>query len=159
MPNHVPNVVSVFGPIDDLLRFQEECFSPKDDGVLALDFNKVIPMPPDVAESSSEIAGAMPLWYTWSVENWGTKWNSYQASNPMFHSPEGVPQAIMSFRFWTAWSPPIPIYEALKVKYPSLIMDVQYVDEGGGFAGRWSTKEGDVALPCTDELRDQLFSA
>jgi len=159
MPNHVPNVVTVFGPIEDLLRFQEECFTANDDGVFVLDFNKVVPMPADVEASTKVNSPGTPLWYSWRIDNWGTKWNAYQASNPVFHSPEGVPQAIMAFRFWTAWSPPIPIYEAIKVKYPSLTMTVDYVDEGGGFAGQWSTGKGDSSLPYTEELRNQLFSS
>lgn len=62
-------------------------------------------------------------WYDWSVENWGTKWNAYDASI----SPAGD-QAI----FDTAWSTPLPVFTRLSEMYPDEDIRVKYADEDLG---------------------------
>lgn len=63
--------------------------------------------------------------YNWCIENWGTKWEAMQ--------PQGV---IGKFKLWftfdTAWSPPIPIVDALKKQYPSLHFTLTYQLEEEG---------------------------
>lgn len=67
-------------------------------------------------------------WYPWSINNWGTKWDSYEveiddtAENP-------------SFTFQTAWSFPTPIFEKLAEMFPALTFDCVTFDEGWNFAG------------------------
>jgi hypothetical protein len=65
-----------------------------------LDFEKILPMPKELKKT--EAPKDQPNWYDWSVENWGTKWNSYEGHV----TDEGI-------GFSTAWTPPAPIIAAL----------------------------------------------
>ena len=69
-----------------------------------------------------------PDWYTWSVEKWGTKWNSYDFG-------EVSDRARYEFVFDTAWSPPVPVFDELSEKFPQLSFDVAWFDEGWCHAG------------------------
>ncbi len=49
-------------------------------------------------------------WYDWSVENWGTKWNSYEVQF-IASSPTNL-----VFVMQTAWAPPHAIFETLEAQ-------------------------------------------
>lgn len=70
-----------------------------------------------------------PCWYEWSIANWGTKWNSYDGVEVLVGPGRYV------FRFETAWAFPVPIFDALSQRYPSLVFDVATYDEGSCFGG------------------------
>lgn len=59
-------------------------------------------------------------WYTWSIENWGTKWNSYQVVYLTGSDPERIYGELL-VKIETAWSPPVPVLNRLcrdfKVQY------------------------------------------
>lgn len=60
-------------------------------------------------------------WYGWSIENWGTKWDAYDA--------EVGDGAIV---FDTAWSPPDAYLKALAARLPvGVVFTNQWSDEGG----------------------------
>lgn len=69
-------------------------------------------------------------WYTWSIANWGTKWNAYS-----FELLEDEPGRL-HYVHNTAWSFPEPIYDALSERFPNLRIDIACFDEGWNFAGR-----------------------
>jgi len=77
-------------------------------------------------------------WYSWSIANWGTKWNAY--SFKIVDECEGR----FEFRFDTAWSPPEPIFAALadRPECEDLRIDIQGFDEGWGFAYRAEVSGG-----------------
>jgi hypothetical protein len=128
-----------------------------------LDFEKIIPMPEGIqktaALSSIEIltkdndVEAMEerkkqldvlreenlknfgheSWYEWCVENWGTKWNSYNC----WTLEEGCGLTIddiSNLGFQTAWAPPIPVIRAL-AKLTGESFRMSYYDEGWMFGG------------------------
>lgn len=64
-------------------------------------------------------------WYEWNCANWGTKWGAYEFA--LRERSDG--RALIAFD--TAWSPPRPILEKLSSLWPSLVLDVEAVDEGG----------------------------
>ena len=61
-------------------------------------------------------------WYSWSIANWGTKWNAY--------SQIQIKENIISFE--TAWSTPFPLMEELSRMFPDLTIEVAYADEDIG---------------------------
>ena len=61
-------------------------------------------------------------WYDWAIENWGTKWNSYD-------SWKGQENGLL---FSTAWSAPHPVIEALAAKYPNVRITHEWADEDIG---------------------------
>ena len=78
-----------------------------------LDFEKIVPMPPEVKDD----------WYGWRNENWGTRSNSYEGDV----QDEGI-------SFNTAWSPPVPAIAAL-AKQIGKPLRLIYDEEGMDFCG------------------------
>jgi hypothetical protein len=73
-------------------------------------------------------------WYGWSCEFWGTKWNSYDVER---YDDDTV-------EFLTAWSCPIPIFEALSEKFPNAKIEVEFADEDtGSNCGTFTLKDGE----------------
>jgi hypothetical protein len=64
-------------------------------------------------------------WYTWSIANWGTKWNAY-ATNDKRNTHNII-------YFQTAWSAPIPVITELSRKFPNVSLILQYADEDTGY--------------------------
>lgn len=60
-------------------------------------------------------------WYSWSCDNWGTKWNAYNSKV----SEEQI-------KFDTAWSHPFPIIDKLSRMFPTETIKVKYADEDIG---------------------------
>ncbi|MFC3058561.1 DUF1281 family ferredoxin-like fold protein [Paenirhodobacter populi] len=69
-------------------------------------------------------------WYSWSIANWGTKWNAY--SFRLIAEDDDQ----LDFSFDTAWSPPEPIFAALanRPECEGLTIDILSFDEGWLFA-------------------------
>lgn len=66
-------------------------------------------------------------WYDWSIDNWGTKWNTYEGTVNRLSPTE------LSYYFQTAWSPPSPVVGKLAERFPSVLIEHYYHDEGGAF--------------------------
>lgn len=118
MPNHITNVITIQAPegrshkeVLDFVASENQLF----------DFNKLIPMPQIVVDSIGT-PGINPLWYGWSNENWGTKWNAYETS---------IKDNVI--RFQTAWSAPAPIFHALHEEFKDFTFDIKFADEDLGF--------------------------
>lgn len=71
-------------------------------------------------------------WYRWSLDHWGTKWNSYSYHEVSLSMGS---TARLEFMFDTAWSPPIPVFAKMAEEFPELEFEIAYYDEGGAFAG------------------------
>jgi hypothetical protein len=99
------------------------------------DFNKIIPLPVEEEEN----------WYHWRVNNWGTKW-----------FPDNVEKSIETnyaeISFWTAWSPPSGIINALSEKFPELRFILWYEECGMDFSGYQIWENG----VCVDEDEDEF---
>jgi hypothetical protein len=71
-------------------------------------------------------------WYSWSIENWGTKWNSsdtYQDEDYL--------------EFQTAWSLPEPVIIQLSKMFPKVNISVEFADEDiGSNCGKFIVKNG-----------------
>lgn len=92
-------------------------------------------------------------WYSWSCDNWGTKWNAY--SYQEVDNPD-----CFEFQFDTAWSPPEPVFRKWGEMFPTLTIDIVAFDEGWGFAydvsihnGEWGGGEVDA----TDDLYELVY--
>ena len=126
-------------------------------------FNKIIPMPKELngtrspakivsqeeyderTEATSSLDGGRPLtqelsdrfkkeygydnWYDWTNANWGTKWDT-DCEDVSIDDFGGV-----EYMFDTAWSPPEPIYHALKELFPKLEISWFYREDGMQIAG------------------------
>jgi hypothetical protein len=94
---------STFSDIAEFVKGVDGCF----------DFNKVIPKPGDVD------------WYSWCMAKWGTKWNAHQARVTEYESS-------LVYEFLTAWSPPLPVIQALSDIFHDFIFDIVFFSEDFG---------------------------
>ena len=111
------------------------------------DFNKVIPMPDyifrgNIGPQEKEQYGKNN-WYDWSIENWGTKWNSYDTER------DGN-----SFSFYTAWAPCHPVIRALAKKYPDARFEYWYEEPGWGFCGHEIYEHGQAQYLMEADLEE-----
>ena len=78
-------------------------------------------------------------WHSWSIENWGTKWNC-DAQDWMKIENPSEDQASVTFWFDSAWSPPIALYEFIESNFP-ITITASYHEEGMGFVGEFTEGE------------------
>lgn len=158
MPNHVTTTLRVEGPAADVAAFvaahivtfpaTEEIVrggrSITHPAYTTLDFNTIIPRPA-ILDQTVEGSGLSPeqarlnaqalaetgyaSWYPWCLDKWGTKWNAYR-----FEALAAAGPGTYACRFRTAWSTPLPVFEALAARWPTLDFQTDSFDEGWGFA-------------------------
>lgn len=68
-------------------------------------------------------------WYNWNLDNWGTKWDAYEVQ------VERQSDNILVITFDSAWSPPIPVIQAMQTQHPELSIIATYEEEGMMFQG------------------------
>jgi hypothetical protein len=99
-------------------------------------FNQlIIPMPFELWD------GAECDWYDWRNENWNTKWDVCQVEiveeitreNYAEFSFDAYTKYWFTFKCWTAWAPPVPVWQTLYKM--GIEVNASYEDEGGGFEG------------------------
>ncbi len=130
MPNHCYQTVDIKG--NSVLVTELYTALTKQDRFC--DF--VLPMPIEMWEDGK--------WYDWRIENWGTKWDLCHVE---IIETDGVTERYsprkglvgFSFKCWTAWSPPTPIWE--KLTELGVCVTAYYLDEGGWFCGIYEDGE------------------
>ena len=158
MPNHCYQQVEIHGP-RFLVKELYNHLTKADPEFCQL----VCPMPfeqwlaPKTKWGGYEVEG----WYDWRVNNWGTKWDvvDVDTTQPLLlHDDEpstGDPwtmNASFVFNCWTAWSPPIPVWD--KLVEMGISVDADYQDEGMGFEGRYVNGEDECWEPEIEEEED-----
>ena len=135
MPNHCSGYLEVTGEPKLLNKFMKQVeITPSEadefNEATKFSFNKVIPMPQELHKGQG--------WYDWRINNWGTKWDLCDLEAYDRNWEEGF----ISYHFWTAWSPPEQVLEALTKQHPKLTFSYKFSDEGGGFWGLWNFHDG-----------------
>lgn len=71
-------------------------------------------------------------WYSWSNENWGTKWNACSAQV----SDKKISKGYVEISFDTAWAHPMPVFHKMFEMFPKLsfVCTWQYEGEYGRHA-------------------------
>ena len=137
MPNHCMNRVEVYGDKDQVKELKESV-----DGETNFDFKKIVPIPKELIDTTAptpepdsfesrrlrKLHGA-DNWYDWSINNWGTKWNSYH------DEVEYDGEESLVYKFDTAWSPPEPVIHALREKFEDLSISAFFDEPGMQIAG------------------------
>ena len=150
MPNHETNNVVIIGKPENIQRFVAEAFIhpgqpfPRDPEGLVndkdfplIDFELIVPPPPNIETGgcNGQHEEGVVCWYTWNLENWGTKWGAYSQDHfavryfDSGNEVEGV-YGRVDLRFDTAWSQPTPIFEAIQTRW-DLVVHAVTQDEGG----------------------------
>lgn len=159
MPNHCEQQVHIHGQ-SFLVRAIYDSLTKEDPQFCQL----IIPMPFEQwLAPKSKIIGDYEAdgWYAWRLDNWDTKWDvcDVQISVPIIYhdtdkkpiwtSPDDKGLASFTFHCWTAWAPPIPVWNKL-VKM-GLSVDASYQDEGMMFEGEYLNGEDNSWTPQIEE--------
>lgn len=88
-------------------------------------------------------------WYSWSIDNWGTKWDfgsdSKEVEVDVVHEAIGndlLPT--IDIRFDTAWSPPLKAYQ--KLESLGFHIHAMYDEESTAFCGEYITGIGENTI-------------
>jgi len=71
--------------------------------------------------------------YNWCCENWGSKWGMNDLKCEEEHEV---------YTFSTAWSPSIPLYDALAKRFPQIPFKICYFEHGMQFSGEIKYENG-----------------
>ena len=117
MPNWTENNVLFVGKKKQLKTLKTMLKSKDND----FDFNNIVPMPKNIYRGllgrEEEEKYGKNNWYDWSIENWGTKWNSVDTRVEENGST-------LSYNFMTAWDCPREIVNALMRMRKTILKDI-----------------------------------
>lgn len=167
MPNWCSNNVEISGEPEQIEKFAK--FLEVNEGKNWFDF--FCPCPKDLTDTISGSYGdedkqkALIVqqernikkyghadWYSWCVQNWGTKWNCDAGEFT-------VEDGIVSFSFDSAWSPPTELYRVIEEQ--GFTVMASYFEEGMCFIGEFV--DGDentytyTDLASLDEIPDHVI--
>jgi len=143
MPNWCLNSIRVEGPKADVEKFLEAVRG--DERFPHFNFNGIIPMPEELinkqapnldaelAAKFNEKYGASD-WYSWAVNNWGTKWNCTACDDWDIDDLKNG-EIAASINVDTAWSPPTEFLINASKIYRSLIFSNEFYEEGNCYIG------------------------
>jgi hypothetical protein len=87
-------------------------------------------------------------WYRWSIENWGTKWNSSECEN----LSENV------FEFTTAWSGVPNLINLMSKEFPEVVFVYEYSDEDTGCnCGIGKYSDGEIEFKKLDNCSKDAY--
>ena len=117
MPNWTENNVLFVGKKEQLNTLKTMLKSKDND----FDFNNIVPMPKNIFRGllgrEEEEKYGKNNWYHWSIDNWGTKWNSVDTTVEENGST-------LSYNFMTAWDCPREIVNALMRMRKTILKDI-----------------------------------
>jgi hypothetical protein len=147
MPNWCTNNLFIKGPKKDLQKIVDTGFS----------LQKLLPCPKELLDTVSGTMGtgasrkAHELqmknnilkygykdWYSWSVSNWGTKWDVGPVADLQFEKNG------LYINFESAWGPPEQAIRNLSEKFPKCYFNLEYIETGCRFVGFIRIDKGGV---------------
>ena len=124
MPNWCYNSMKITGTISEITRLKQTCIRTDENKQAQLDFSAIVPLPEG----------------GWAREHWGTKWNASD-----FRVTVDAP-GCYEFHFYTAWTPPVPVWEKMAKMFPALEFSLSGVDEQSDFAFEGTIQDGKLEL-------------
>ena len=140
MPNHCYQQVTITGPRALISQIEENL----EEGRFC---DLISPMPFEMWIAPDQ--GSFGAWYEWRNENWGTKWDVCAVEmGDLRLIGDGTTKEI-EFQCWTAWAPPIPVWDRLVDL--GCEVEADYQDEGGMFEGTYRDGLDECWVPPADE--------
>lgn len=93
-------------------------------------------------------------WYTWCIENWGTKWdveNMSQLLSSKDITLRGKKTWSLLYLFGSAWSPPKDAILHISKDFSELEFTLSFWEGGNGFKGMFKCKDGKIKKDVTEE--------
>jgi hypothetical protein len=131
MPNWCNNTLTITGKAKDLNKLMKQVEITKSEATsdhyeTSFSCHKVIPQPIGVD------------WYSWNIENWGTKWDLNEVVKEDSKWEEGT----LIYYFSTAWSPVTQVIERLAKEHKKLLFTYSYWEGGSDFWGEHEYQKG-----------------
>ena len=147
MPNWCDNDLVVRGDAEEIKRFEYEARG--EDTCLSLE--ALVP-PPDCPAyrdepNQADVTSDPNWWYTWNVNNWGTKWD---LCDPDLTETEiGEKKGKLVYSFDTAWAPPMEAVLTFSKNYPTLKFTLKFYECAMEYKGTLVAKAGE-AIKCVE---------
>ena len=163
MPNWFYFSLNVSGKKEDVQEFVQNVKGSKDYDTegYEFDFNHFIPQPENIfrgalgdKEKKHCEDNGLPNWYSWNIDNWGTKWNASVDDSWVVSDKDGFPYE-HEYNLRTAWADPRPIIVKMIEKYPYLDFEIQGEEESNAYGIHVSSSE-DVFLEEEPTLIDEM---
>lgn len=145
MPNWCSNSITIEGPVAKIRELWEQTIQDADDETGLL--NAMHPMPKELHDTDGMSDG--PNWYSWRVDNWGTKWEVSSEGLEFTDNEDGT--AEISGWFDSAWAPPVGAYERFVEQNEDCSLTASYFEPGMDFAGFWDNGSDEYC----DNLHDE----
>ena len=150
MPNWCNNTLTIQGPTDTLKPIWDEA---QKTGLL----QAMKPMPAQLEGTTSPAPKegvAQPLvdghdnWYSWRVDNWGTKWDVDLEGLEFTDNGDGTASIVGWFD--SAWAPPTAAYDSFLDDNDNCHLESWYEEGGMDFAGVYEDGSDD----CIDDISE-----
>ena len=167
MPNWVDNTLTIRGNNEHLKKFKEQAkgISEGEAGKTDLCLNNFLPLPKELENTTSpsnpqtkeekkksnELIDKYGVdnWYDWKLRKWGTKWD---VEAELWKDSRNV----ISYRFSSAWSPPIDWLKKVSSQFPELKFKLHYSEGGMCFRGDAIAENGTVDDRYEDGVCDDM---
>lgn len=126
MPNYCMNTATIKHDDPEVISKLAQAF------IEDVFLQAAVPMP-DKPEPATKNLEALPDWYRWRVENWGTKWDIGIGSGGSLNRMS-LNEIIISFD--SAWAPPVEAYTAMVLN--GFDVEAKYFEPGMCFCGSFS---------------------
>jgi len=160
MPNWCNNSITISGPTETIKQLWEDAQTAHE-GEFGL-LNAMVPMPAALEGTTAPSEDGQD-WYSWRLENWGTKWDITDEGLEFIDNEDGT--ASITGWFDSAWAPPIGAYEQFCDDMDNCDLEASYHEPGMDFAGFWSSEGGDeycedITAECElpEDERSDLFN-
>jgi hypothetical protein len=120
MPNWCNNSFSITGNIESIKDLWDTA-QTANDGEFGL-LSAIMPEPKDNED-----------WYSWRVDNWGTKWEI--SDEGLEYTDHGDGTASIDGWFDSAWAPPIEAYNTFLDDMDNCSLEASYYEPGMDFGG------------------------
>lgn len=130
MPNWCSNSILIEGPKEKIKELWDKSNKdPEKSGLL----EAMVPMPESEADN----------WYSWRVDNWGTKWEVNSEGLEYSESTEDDNKSIIEGWVDSAWGPPKEAFQKFCAENDDVYAEVHYHECGMGLVGYWDSEEID----------------
>lgn len=152
MPNWCDNEVWITGDANELKELFAEGGKPhylhNDEHGVSFLMDNLVPMPPEYLDDSR--------WWDFRIENWGCKWDlNQQYEETRVYYTEGDTEG--GVNYLTPWAPNRQFWQTVSKRFPSLTIDLRYVEDAMWFMGQVIYRAGEVVDEVYyDDIPDEI---
>ena len=148
MPNWCNNTITIQGSTETLKTLWEEAQTAlrceDRDGNTVEEFgllSAMRPMPRELEGTTSPSPDGSECWYSWRVNNWGTKWDI--GNDGLEFTDNGDGTSSITGWFDSAWAPPVAALDSFAEDMDGVHIELFYHEPGMCFVGYYSSEGGD----------------